>query len=329
MGFSQQIASREVERRKKAADTRRQEDLGGVISKEEGRPCLDRGISGDNESYPHYSAKRDEIWPGYFIPVKSCYSRLSRNSKGFAIPPFWWNSDVKAAVSGFGELWNIDLLSDSRMDVSFFRAYIRCQHVQNIPEVINLMVEDRRFKESFIHLTGFSSVPARQPLEQHRHSDVSSSFGERRCGPDYQWSVRRGKRVQGEFSNSNSNSPCPVPDTQAPPILSGHFVVFGCTPLLLPAPAPAPGSKPTPYALEGPPNSHRKGKAAMDLLCLGSTCPRPLGDGKDATDLHCLGSTCLGPLGEAHGVASPSIPLDSALPMESPFSHQSPALGPN
>nr|CAD1840716.1 unnamed protein product [Ananas comosus var. bracteatus] len=36
MGFSQQIASREVERRKKAVDTRRQENLGGVMSKEEG-----------------------------------------------------------------------------------------------------------------------------------------------------------------------------------------------------------------------------------------------------------------------------------------------------
>nr|CAD1818571.1 unnamed protein product [Ananas comosus var. bracteatus] len=206
--------------------------------------------------------------------------RSSSRTRGHLVHKAWirlhhwlilcWNEeDVKAAVSGFGELWNIDPLIDSRMDVSFFRAYIRCQHVQNIPEVINLMVEDRRFKvlvevesweeanpillgedldghlghdcvdaqESFIHLTGFSSVPARQPLEQHRRSD-------------------------------------------APPILSGHFVVFGCTPLLLPAPAPAPGSKPTPYALEGPPSSHRKGKAAMDVTpgtgrALPVACPDP------------------------------------------------------
>nr|CAD1828058.1 unnamed protein product [Ananas comosus var. bracteatus] len=45
-------------------------------------------------------------------------------------PILCWNEeDVKAAVSGFGELWDIDPLSENQADVSFFRVRIRCQHV--------------------------------------------------------------------------------------------------------------------------------------------------------------------------------------------------------
>lgn len=110
-------------------------------------------------------------------------------------PILCWNEeDVKVAVSGFGELWDIDPLSDKRVDVSFFRVYIRCQNVQNILELINLLVEDRRFwipveiesweeanpivlgedldrrlgldsmeaQESFLRQTGFNSIPAMQ-----------------------------------------------------------------------------------------------------------------------------------------------------------------------
>nr|CAD1831404.1 unnamed protein product [Ananas comosus var. bracteatus] len=107
-------------------------------------------------------------------------------------PILCWNEeDVKAAVYNFGELWEIDSISESLLDVSFFRARIRGQHVRYIPEAIHLMVEDRRFEipvevgscedanpillgeniderlglvtveaqDDFIRRTGFSSVP--------------------------------------------------------------------------------------------------------------------------------------------------------------------------
>nr|CAD1824961.1 unnamed protein product [Ananas comosus var. bracteatus] len=64
-------------------------------------------------------------------------------------PILCWNEeDVKAAVSGFGELWEIDPLSERRLDVSFFRAKIRCQDIHSIPETLRLMVDDRRFQIS-------------------------------------------------------------------------------------------------------------------------------------------------------------------------------------
>lgn len=108
-------------------------------------------------------------------------------------PILCWNEeDVKAAVCNFGELWEIDAISERRLDVSFFRVRIRCPSVRNIPEAIHLMVEDRRFlvpieiessevtnpilldedldgrlgldtteaQERFIRQTGFSSIPA-------------------------------------------------------------------------------------------------------------------------------------------------------------------------
>nr|CAD1830575.1 unnamed protein product [Ananas comosus var. bracteatus] len=61
-------------------------------------------------------------------------------------PILCWNrEDVKAAVSGFGELWEVDAASDSGADVSYYRLNIRCRSVDSIPEVLDLMVEDRRF----------------------------------------------------------------------------------------------------------------------------------------------------------------------------------------
>nr|CAD1824953.1 unnamed protein product [Ananas comosus var. bracteatus] len=108
-------------------------------------------------------------------------------------PILCWNrEDVKAAVSGFGELWEVDAASDSGADVSYYRLNIRCQSVDSIPEVLELMVEDRRFvipieiesseaanpillgeglderlgltsleeQERFIRQTGFQGVPA-------------------------------------------------------------------------------------------------------------------------------------------------------------------------
>lgn len=64
-------------------------------------------------------------------------------------PILCWNEEnVKAVVSGFGELWDIDSLSERRGDVSSFRANIRCRDVSSIPEILNLMVEDERFRIS-------------------------------------------------------------------------------------------------------------------------------------------------------------------------------------
>lgn len=58
-----------------------------------------------------------------------------------------WNvEDIKAAVSGFGELWNTDLFSDRKTVVSFFRVLIYCRDVLTIPEAIVLTVDDRRFR---------------------------------------------------------------------------------------------------------------------------------------------------------------------------------------
>lgn len=59
-------------------------------------------------------------------------------------PILCWNiKDVKAAVSGFGELWEVDEQSERHTEVSFYRLKVRCQNVQCIPESLDLMVEDR------------------------------------------------------------------------------------------------------------------------------------------------------------------------------------------
>lgn len=61
--------------------------------------------------------------------------------------PLCWNAeDVKAAISGFGELWDIDPLSDRRNDVFSFRVLIRWHSVLHIPEMLNLMVDERYFR---------------------------------------------------------------------------------------------------------------------------------------------------------------------------------------
>lgn len=126
-------------------------------------------------------------------------------------PILCWNADdVRSAVSCFGELWEIDPLSERRMDVSFFRVKIRCQDVHAIPESLHLMVADRRFiipieveswedadpilmseemdhrlglvtaeaQERFINRTGFSSIPARgeQGWSRAPHVDRGCSY---------------------------------------------------------------------------------------------------------------------------------------------------------
>ncbi len=61
-------------------------------------------------------------------------------------PLLCWNKeDVLAAVSGFGQLWDVDEACEEGRELSFFRVNIRCQHYQLIPKVIHLHVEDRRF----------------------------------------------------------------------------------------------------------------------------------------------------------------------------------------
>lgn len=53
---------------------------------------------------------------------------------------------MKAAISDFGELSEVDAGSERRDDVSFFRVRVRCENVHCIPEFLNLMVVDRRFR---------------------------------------------------------------------------------------------------------------------------------------------------------------------------------------
>ncbi len=105
---------------------------------------------------------------------------------------YWSGEELKAAVSSFGELWEVDALSSRQLDVSCFRVRVRCQDVKCIPKVLFLTVEDRRFhipiavdsweeaehillgevmdqrlglafseaQEEFIKKIGFSSIPA-------------------------------------------------------------------------------------------------------------------------------------------------------------------------
>ncbi len=61
-------------------------------------------------------------------------------------PLLCWNeADVKAAVSGIGELWEVDDSSRDAANVAYFRLRLRCQDARLIPERMVLMVEDRRF----------------------------------------------------------------------------------------------------------------------------------------------------------------------------------------
>ncbi len=61
-------------------------------------------------------------------------------------PIIYWNTeDVRAAVSSFGALWEVDENSKSLREVSFFRVLIRCRHYRSIPKTLLLSVEDRRF----------------------------------------------------------------------------------------------------------------------------------------------------------------------------------------
>uniref|UniRef100_A0A6V7QQM9 DUF4283 domain-containing protein n=1 Tax=Ananas comosus var. bracteatus TaxID=296719 RepID=A0A6V7QQM9_ANACO len=57
----------------------------------------------------------------------------------------WNKEDVKAAVSSFGELWDVDLHSEQLSNVSFFCILVRCPYVSSIPKSLELMVEDRCF----------------------------------------------------------------------------------------------------------------------------------------------------------------------------------------
>lgn len=53
-------------------------------------------------------------------------------------PILCWNEeDVKAAISGFGALWEVDSRSENWLEVSFFRVLIRCQNVGLIHEVLD------------------------------------------------------------------------------------------------------------------------------------------------------------------------------------------------
>nr|CAD1835016.1 unnamed protein product [Ananas comosus var. bracteatus] len=189
--------------------------------------------------------------------------------------------------SGFDELWDTDPLSNQRADVSYFRAFIRCQDVLTIPEAIILTVDDRRFRipieiesweqanpillsedlddqlglvsteeqEAFLRQTGFNAFPAL-------------------CNSD-------GQSATEENSNSNFSPDLPPPppylfaDTAAPVNASGADVLslppFGplvtpptssCPPTLLSIPC---------LGLKG------KDKSTSDPIHLDSSPPAMMG----------------------------------------------------
>nr|CAD1835985.1 unnamed protein product [Ananas comosus var. bracteatus] len=162
----------------------------------------------------------------------------------------WNEEDVKAAISGFGKLWEVDPLSDMRVHhVSYFRVLIRCQNVRNIPEAINLMVEDRRFRvpieiesweneapillgedldrrlgldwttaqETFLRQTGFSSIPAMGNQGRRSGSPDRVGSGSDRPPPVHRRPLRDGWSVglaQVSVSEGVSNlctTVCPPP----------------------------------------------------------------------------------------------------------------------
>lgn len=149
----------------------------------------------------------------------------------------WTEKDVTAAISGFGELWEVDPLSERGDDVSFLRARIRYQGVHHIPEWLNLMVDDRCFRipievesweeanpillgeeldthlgllsaedqETFLRQLGSTSVPALGNQGESRLPRSRGAFGVRRGDVEpgrmrYVW-----RPVTGGVSISNSN----------------------------------------------------------------------------------------------------------------------------
>lgn len=154
-------------------------------------------------------------------------------------PILCWNSeDVKAAVSGFGELWEVDEASEQCTNLSFFRVNVRCQNVDIIPETLELMVEDKRFvipieiessedcnpillgehldqrlgldsleeQERFIRQTGFTSIPAfgEQRTEGRRQTSLGrrSKGGRRRPATDAVLRRMHWRPIKNAFSNS-------------------------------------------------------------------------------------------------------------------------------
>lgn len=153
----------------------------------------------------------------------------------------WNEDDVKAAVSGFEELWEVDDPSDRHTNVSFFRLMIRYQDVLLIPEAIDLMVEGRQFyvpieiesfeeanpillgegldehlglntlevQETFIRQTGFSSIPpylnpGSSPILQYRDARPRHRPALGRHSPTPPVHRRRLRRpIWGFFQNSN------------------------------------------------------------------------------------------------------------------------------
>ncbi len=84
---------------------------------------------------------------------------------------------MKAAVSGFGELWETDDRSRELKDVSNFRICIRCQDVSSIPEFLNLTVDDRRFRIRIVVDSWEDAAPILlgEHLDQHFGLDSSEA----------------------------------------------------------------------------------------------------------------------------------------------------------
>nr|CAD1834397.1 unnamed protein product [Ananas comosus var. bracteatus] len=169
-------------------------------------------------------------------------------------PILCWNEeDVKAAVSDFGELWDIDPLSESQADLNRGRKLIPfCWGKALIEDWVSTLGGSGGVHPPIGFQLGlgeaiFGPPPGpRLTAEPWRPPDWGDHHPAARCGD----------HGQGEYSNSNSNSPCPVIDTLLPSDM----------PCLLADADPSV----TPLASNYPPASDDKGKQVVGLDSISS-----------------------------------------------------------
>ncbi len=170
---------------------------------------------------------------------------------------------MKAAISSFGELWDVDKRSTNRTDVSSFKVNIRCQDVGSIPEVLYLMVDDRQFcipieveswkeaapillcedmdqrlglvsaeaQDDFIKVSEFSSIPAAGSLRSSHSRDGS----QRGLSRERHQMVGRASKPGPGVAISNSESR----GQPSPQQYSTHAELLSARGIAAPASAPA------------------------------------------------------------------------------------------
>ncbi len=168
---------------------------------------------------------------------------------------------MKATISGFRELWEVDQLSSEHLDVSFFRVNIRCLDICEAPEFLNIMVEDRHFRipieiesweearpillsegfdhhlglvstesqEAFLRTSGSRSVPAADLQSGHLAPRLHTPSDPRQDASGVSDGLVGFRVVQSEFPCLPTLS-MPVPLTPAVPCsLPNSELVRGCT----------------------------------------------------------------------------------------------------